>query len=114
MKATGVVLVCSLLAALGVANPAAAQRSVADLLARAATPEGQPKALLEEIFLWGYLENSYVINLGTASPHNVNDLRFYDHDADYSWNSLELSVKKDPSELYPWGFGVVTTAGMDS
>src|SRR5262247_3836662 len=114
MKATGVVLVCSLLAALGVANPAAAQRSVADLLARDATPEGQPKALLEEIFLWGYLENSYVINLGTASPHNVNDLRFYDHDADYSWNSLELSIKKDPSELYPWGFGVATTAGMDS
>src|SRR5215475_6404235 len=114
MKAQGVLLVCAWLAALGIASPAAAQRSVADLLGREATPEGQPKQLLEEIMLWGYLENSYVINLGTASPHNVNDLRFYDHDADYSWNSLELSVKKDPSELYPWGFGVVTTAGMDS
>jgi hypothetical protein len=54
------------------------------------------------------------VNLGQASPHNVNDLRFYDHDADYSWNALELSFKKDPSERYPWGFGVVTTAGMDS
>src|SRR5262244_764968 len=114
MKAKGVLLVCSLVAALCATSPAAAQRSVADLLGREATPEGQPKKLLEEILLWGYLENSYVINLGTASPHNVNDLRFYDHDADYSWNSLELSVKKDPSELYPWGFGVVTTAGMDS
>jgi hypothetical protein len=54
------------------------------------------------------------VNLGKASPHNVSDLRFYDHDADYSWNALELSFKKDPSERYPWGFGVVTTAGMDS
>ncbi len=93
---------------------AAAQKSLADLLGRTATPEGQPKTLLEEMFLWGYLENSYVVNLGQASPHNVNDLRFYDHDADYSWNALELSFKKDASERYPWGFGVVTTAGMDS
>src|SRR5262252_8262793 len=114
MKAKGVLLVCAVVVSFGITSPAAAQRSVADLLGREATPEGQPKILLEEIFLWGYLENSYVINLGTASPHNVNDLRFYDHDADYTWNSLELSVKKDPSALYPWGFGVVTTAGMDS
>src|SRR5262249_3957798 len=114
MKVKGVLLVCAWLAALGIASPVADQRSVADLLGREATQEGQPKKLVEEIMLWSYLENSYVINLGTASPPNVNDLRFYDHDADYSWNSLELSVKKDPSELYPWGFGVVTTAGMDS
>jgi hypothetical protein len=100
--------------ALCVAGPAAAQTSVSDLLGREAAKEGQPKALLEEITLYGYLENSYVINLGHASPHNVNDLRFYDHDADYSWNALELSARKDPSERYPWGFGVVTTAGMDS
>src|SRR5215467_8762351 len=68
-------------------RPASAQTSVATLLGRQTSPEGEPKRLLEEIVLWGYLENSYVINLGTASPHNVNDLRFYDHDADYSWNS---------------------------
>jgi Putative beta-barrel porin-2, OmpL-like. bbp2 len=100
--------------ALCAAEPASAQTSVSDLLGREAVKEGQPKALLEEITLYGYLENSYVINLRHASPHNVNDLRFYDHDADYSWNALELSVRKDPSERYPWGFGVVTTAGMDS
>jgi hypothetical protein len=105
---------CLTLALIGAVGNVAAQTSLGELLGRTATPEGQPKTLLEEMFLWGYLENSYVINLGQASPHNVNDLRFYDHDADYSWNALELSFKKDASERYPWGFGVVTTAGMDS
>ena len=111
---SGVVLCIVLGLLTGLDNPASAQTSLASLLGRPLAPEGAPKALLEEMFLYGYLENSYVVNLGVASPHNVNDLRFYDHDADYSWNALELSFKKDPSERYPWGFGVVTTAGMDS
>src|SRR5438034_1238726 len=96
------------------AGPALAQRSLADLLGREATPQGQPKSLLEEMFLYGYLENSYVVNLGQASRGNTNDIRFYDHDVGYTWNALELSFKKDPSERYTWGFGVVVTAGMDS
>ena len=100
--------------ALSAAGPASAQTPVSRLLGLPTTEEVQPKRLLEEMLLYGYLENSYVINLRHASPHNVNDLRFYDHDADYSWNGLELSVRKDPSERYPWGFGIVTTAGMDS
>ncbi len=112
MKSSLALALCGL--ALCAAGPASAQTSVSDLLGHEATKEGQPKALLEEITLYGYLENSYVVNLRHASPHNVNDLRFYDHDADYSWNGLELSVRKDPSERYPWGFGIVTTAGMDS
>ena len=37
-----------------------------------------------------------------------------DHDADYFLERPRVSLKKDPSERYPWGFGVVTTAGMDS
>jgi len=114
MKASLVVALCALTLCAAAAGPASGQTPAADLLGREATPEGQPKSLLEEILLYGYLENSYVVNLRHASPHNVNDLRSYDHDADYSWNALELSVKKDPSERYPWGFGVVTTAGMDS
>ena len=114
MKAFMAVALSALAVLAAAAGPASAQTSLADLLGRQAAPEGQPKALLEEMLLYGYLENSYVVNLGHASPHNVNDLRFYDHDADYSWNALELSFKKDPSERYPWGFGVVTTAGMDS
>ncbi len=114
MKFLIVPALCALALLAGAVGPAAAQSSVADLLSREATKEGQPKTLLEEILLYGYLENSYVVNLGHASPHNVNDLRFYDHDVGYTWNALELSVKKDPSERYPWGFGIVTTAGMDS
>ena len=114
MKFLIVPALCALALLAGAVGPAAAQSSVADLLSREATKEGQPKTLLEEILLYGYLENSYVVNLGHASPHNVNDLRFYDHDVGYTWNALELSFKKDPSERYPWGFGVVTTAGMDS
>ena len=54
------------------------------------------------MFLYGYLENSYVVNLGQASRDNTNDIRFYDHDVGYTWNALELSFKKDPSERYPW------------
>jgi opacity protein-like surface antigen len=114
MKAFMAVALSALAVLAAGAGPASAQTSLADLLGPQAAPEGQSKALLEEMLLYGYLENSYVVNLGHASPHNVNDLRFYDHDADYSWNALELSFKKDPSERYPWGFGVVTTAGMDS
>jgi len=112
MKIPTALALCAL--AIGAAGPASAQTSLSDLLGREAAPEGKPKALLEEMLIYGYLENSYVVNLGKPSPHNVNDLRFYDHDTDYSWNALELSFKKDPSERYPWGFGVVTTAGMDS
>jgi hypothetical protein len=112
MKLVVALTLCAL--ALWAAGLASAQTSVSDLLGREAVPEGKPKALLEEMLLYGYLENSDVINLRQASPHNVNDLRFYDHDNGYSWNALELSFKKDPSERYPWGFGVVTTAGMDS
>ena len=107
-------VLCVALCLTALDRPVAAQTSLANLLGRHAAPEGDPKRLLEEMFLYGYLENSYVVNLGKASPHNVNDLRFYDHDADYSWNALELSFKKDPSERYPWGFGVVATAGLDS
>src|SRR6266568_938854 len=107
-------MLCAVAMIAAEAGPALAQRSLADLLGREATPEGQPKGLLEEMFLYGYLENSYVVNLGQASRGNTNDIRFYDHDVGYTWNALELSFKKDPSERYPWGFGVVMTAGMDS
>jgi hypothetical protein len=107
-------ILCAVAVIAAGASPARAQRSVADLLGREATPEGRPKSLLEEMFLYGYLENSYVVNLGRASRGNTNDIRFYDHDVGYTWNALELSFKKDPSERFPWGYGVVVTAGIDS
>src|SRR6266852_4896845 len=41
-------------------------------------------------------------------------MRFYDHDDGYTFNAAELSLKKDPSERYRLGYGVVFTAGIDS
>jgi hypothetical protein len=91
-----------------------AQRSVADLLGRTATLEGQPKSYLEEVTLFGYVENSYVWNLGKVGRDGVNELRSYDFDEGYSFNMAELSLKKDPSERYPFGFGLVVTGGQDA
>jgi hypothetical protein len=61
-----------------------------------------------------YIENSYVWHLGRMGPHMVNNLWFYDFVTGYTFNIAELSVKKDPSDRYPFGFGLVTTAGIDS
>ena len=91
-----------------------AQTSVADVLGRPATPEGEPKSYLEELILFSYIENSYVANLRDAGRGGVNELRFYDHAGGYTFNAAELSVKKDPSERYRLGYGVVITAGIDS
>src|SRR5438128_2617143 len=95
-------------------GPACAQKSVAEVLGRPATPEGQPKSYLEELMLFSYVENSYVGNLRQTGRGNVNELRFYDHDAGYTFNAAEVSVKKDPSERYRLGYGVVITGGVDS
>ncbi len=91
-----------------------AQQSVADLLGRPAALEGQPKSYLEELTLYSYIENSFVWNTGRVGRGDVNELRFYDHDNGYTFNAAELSVKKDPSDRYRLGYGVVITAGLDS
>ena len=91
-----------------------AQTSVADVLGRPATPEGEPKSYLEELILFSYIENSYVANLRDAGRGGVNELRFYDHAGGFTFNAAELSLKKDPSERYRLGYGVVITAGIDS
>src|SRR5215470_14031264 len=93
---------------------AQAQKSVADVLGQPATPEGQPKSYLEELMLYSYIENSYVANLRDAGRGGVNELRFYDHAGGFTFNAAELSVKKDPSERYRFGYGAVITAGIDS
>jgi putative OmpL-like beta-barrel porin-2 len=87
-------------------------------------PDEKPKTLLEEIVLFGYVEQSYVGNLGQTSTagssggltyaRKVNALRLYDSDAGYTFNLAELSVKKDPSDTYPFGFGLVITGGEDT
>src|SRR5262244_918422 len=74
----------------------------------------QPKSYLEEVMLYSYIENSYVANLRDAGRGGVNELRFYDHAGGYTFNAAELSVKKDPSERYRFGYGAVITAGIDS
>src|SRR3989454_6553892 len=102
---------CALALLGAVPSPASAQKSLADVLGREATPEGKPKTYLEEIMLFSYVENSYVANLGRTGRGDVNELRFYDHDNGYTFNAAELSVKKDPSERYRLGWGVVVTAG---
>jgi len=108
------VVVCAILLLAAAPDPALAQKSMAEFLGRTATPEGQPKTYLEELMLFSYVENSYVWNLGKSGRGDVNELRFYDHDAGYTFNALEFSVKKDPSERYRLGYGVVLTAGVDS
>ena len=77
-------------------------------------PEDKPKTLWEEIALFAYIENSYVWNLGHTGRGDVNELRLYDFDAGYSFNMAEFSIKKDPTERRPWGFGVVVTGGLDA
>lgn len=99
--------------------------AVAALLAMTATsgwaqtpaPE-KPKTLWEEHVLFAYIENSYVWNLGNTgrggSGHGVNELRGFDFDAGYTFNAAEFSIKKDPSDRYPFGYGLAVTAGLDA
>ena len=75
-----------------------------------AKPEEKPKTLLEEIVLFGYVENSSTWNLGhtssdsfgLTSARQVNTLRLYDSDEGYTFNMAEFSVKKDPSDKSPF------------
>ena len=109
-----IALVGALVVGAGASQCAMAQTSISDLLGRPTTPEGQPKTFLDETMLYGYVENSYVVNLGRAGRGGVNELRFYDVDEGYTFNAFELSLKKDPSEAHRFGFGAVLTAGRDS
>ncbi len=68
----------------------------------------------EELKLWAYAENSGILNLAGSDVGEINELRFYDFESDVSFNMAELSVKKDPSDVRPYGFGVVMTAGRDA
>jgi len=75
--------------------------------------EEKPKTLLEEITWVAYVENSYVFNLRGDATDGVNELRVYDTDRGYTFNMAEVSIKKEPSERYPFGFGLVLTGGED-
>ena len=72
--------------------------------------EEKPKTYWEEHKLFAYIENSYTFNLTGAGRGGTNELRFYDYDEGYTFNVAEFSIKKDPSEKYWWGYGLVVTA----
>jgi hypothetical protein len=74
--------------------------------------EEKPKTFWDENTLFGYIENSLVWNTGRASRGNHNELRFYDFQGSYTFNVGEFSIKKDPSDRYPFGYGLVLTAGI--
>ena len=82
----------------------------------AASPaaEAKPPSFTDEIRLFAYVEQSFTWNATGAGRGGVNELRVYDYREDYTFNMAEFSVKKDPTERYPFGFGLVVTAGRDA
>jgi len=76
--------------------------------------EEKPKTFWEENKLFAYIENSVTANLSGSGRGGGNEFRFYDNHEGYTFNAAEFSIKKDPSERYPFGYGVVITAGIDS
>jgi putative OmpL-like beta-barrel porin-2 len=78
------------------------------------TPAEKPKTLWEEVTLFSYLESSYVWNTAPTGRGNHNELRLYDFNNNFTFNIGEFSLKKDPSDRYPFGGGLVVTAGIDS
>jgi hypothetical protein len=94
------------------APPPGGEKAVEE--AKDAKKEDKPKTFWDENTLFAYIENSFVGNLHGAGRGNRNELRFYDLDAGYTFNMAEFSIKKDPSEKYPFGYGLVLTAGRDA
>jgi hypothetical protein len=79
-----------------------------------AKPPEKPKTLWDEVNLFAYIENSFVGNLRGTGRGDLNELRLYDLDGGYTFNMAEFSLKKDPSEARPFGFGLVVTGGEDA
>jgi hypothetical protein len=112
MKITGGGLMVALIGALLSAGPAWAQTPAP--APEAKKEEEKPKTFWEEHKLFAYIENSFTANLSGSGRGGVNELRFYDYHEGYTFNAAEFSIKKDPSEKYPFGYGLVLTAGIDS
>lgn len=104
----GRLLVAALFVLLSGAGPAWAQTPTPE------KKEEKPKTIWEETNLFAYIENSATFNLTGAGRGGTNELRFYDYDEGYTFNIAEFSIKKDPSEKYPFGYGLVVTTGIDS
>ncbi len=104
----GRLLVAALVVAVSSAGPVWAQAPAPE------KKEEKPKTIWEETNLFAYIENSATFNLTGAGRGGTNELRFYDYDEGYTFNIAEFSIKKDPSEKYPFGYGLVVTTGIDS
>ena len=102
--------------ALAAAPPAARAQTPAPTPPAESAPASEEKtpSFRDELRLFAYLEMSYTWNLGGASRGGVNELRVYDNIEGFTFNLAEFSVKKDPSERYPFGFGLVLTLGQDA
>ena len=79
-----------------------------------AKPAEKPKTFFDEVTLFAYIENSFVRNLRGTGRGDLNELRLYDLDGGYTFNMAEFSIKKDPSEARPYGFGLVVAGGQDA
>lgn len=79
-----------------------------------AKPPEKPKTFWDEVNLFAYIENSFVGNLRGTGRGDLNELRLYDLDGGYTFNMAEFSIKKDPSDAYPLGFGLSITGGEDA
>jgi hypothetical protein len=107
-------LAIAVLGVLSGAWPAWAQTPAPAPAEEAKKEEEKPKTFWEENKLFAYIENSFTANLSGSGRGGVNELRFYDYHEGYTFNVAEFSLKKDPSEKYPFGYGLVVTAGIDS
>jgi len=76
--------------------------------------EKKPPTLWEEIKPRAYIENSYVFNLTGAGRDATNELRVFDLDEGWTFNNAQFNIGKDPSEKYPFGFGLQIMAGLDA
>ncbi len=72
-----------------------------------------PETFVQELTWFAYVENSYTINLRGKATAGTNELRVYDVDRGYTFDVAEVSVKKEPSDRYPIGFGLVLAGGED-
>ena len=103
--------------------------SLAPTWGQTSTPEPTPapakdkqKTFWDEFKLFSYIEMGATFNLnggsegvpGSTSNGWTNPLRFYDIDQGYTFNMAELSIKRDPDEAFPFGMGLVLTAGQDA
>ena len=79
-----------------------------------AKPPDKPKTFLDEVTLFAYIENSFVGNLRGTGRGDFNELRIFDLDGGYTFNMAEFSIKKDPSDDHPFGFGLVVAGGEDA